>query len=196
MTIIIYHYHPETGAFSGSSIADISPLEPGVALLPDHATQLPPPQVEAPQVAVFRDGAWIIDAPHHHQQVETLAARLRAGITAERDRREAGTFQYRGRVIDCDPRAVQRITTAAMAAQAALAAGQAFSLDWTCADNSVLQLDAAGVIGMPLALAAFADELHQHARMLKQQVLAAEDEAALSAIDIHHGWPGDAMEGE
>ena len=76
-----------------------------------------------------------------------------------------------------------------MAAQAALATGQAFSLDWTCADNSLLQLDAAGVIGMPLALAAFADELHQHARMLKQKVAAAVDEVALAAIDIHADWP-------
>lgn len=123
---------------------------------------------------------------------DVLRTALLSAITAERDRREAGTFPYRGRAIDCDPRAVQRITTAAMAAQAALATGQAFSLDWTCADNSVLQLDAAGVIGMPLALAAFADELHQHARMLKELVMTAADEVALSAIDINHGWPGDA----
>lgn len=121
------------------------------------------------------------------------SARQLSAITAERDRREAGAFQYRGRAIDCDPRAVQRITTAAMAAQAALAAGKPFALDWTCADNSVLPLDAAGVIGMPLALAAHADALHQHARMLKQQVMVADDEAALSAIDIYHGWPGDAV---
>jgi hypothetical protein len=156
---------------------------------------------EVDYVRVREGGAFqIVDSEVVALPPETLAfAALRANqlaaINAERDCREAGTFPYRGRAIDCDPRAVQRITTAAMAAQAALATGQAFSLDWTCADNSVLALDAAGVISMPLALAAFADELHQHARMLKQQVLAAEDEEALSAIDIDHGWPGDVVGG-
>lgn len=110
-------------------------------------------------------------------------------ITQERNRREATVFQYRGKAIDCDPRAVQRITAAALAAQAALATGQPFTLDWTCADNSVLTLDAAGVAGMPVALAIYADALHRHARSLKQAVLEAEDMAALAAIDIQTGWP-------
>lgn len=123
---------------------------------------------------------------------KSLSAHIEAAgqrINAERDRREAGVFRYRGKLIDCDPRAVQRMTTAAMAAQAALATGQPFSLDWTCADNSVLTLDAAGVAGMPLALAAYADALHRHARGLKQAVLAAEDVAALDAVDVQAGWP-------
>lgn len=124
-----------------------------------------------------------------HDSLDNLRTSLKVDITLERDRREATVFRYRGKAIDCDPRAVQRITAAALAAQAALATGQPFSLDWTCADNSVLTLDAAGVAGMPLALAAYADALHRHARGLKQAVLAAEDVAALAAIDIQTGWP-------
>lgn len=123
---------------------------------------------------------------------KALSGRIEAAvqrINAERDRREAGVFRYRGKLIDCDPRAVQRITTAAIAAQAAAASDTSFNVDWTCADNSVLTLDAAGVAGMPLALAAYADALHSHARGLKQAVLAAEDVAALGAIDILTGWP-------
>uniref|UniRef100_UPI000A946295 DUF4376 domain-containing protein n=1 Tax=Gulbenkiania mobilis TaxID=397457 RepID=UPI000A946295 len=66
-----------------------------------------------------------------------------------------------------------------------------FSLEWTCADNSTLTLDAAGVIGMPVALAQHAAALHAHARTLKAAAEAAVDQADLAAVDIHAGWPGE-----
>lgn len=116
------------------------------------------------------------------------AARL-TDINAERDRREEAGFPYRGKWIDSTPRSVQRITAAALAAQAILASGQSYSVDWTCADNSTLPLDAHGVIGIPVALARHAAALHDHARSLKAAVEAADSEAALAAIDIQAGWP-------
>lgn len=141
----------------------------------------------------------ITDAEAADIQVPTIGqvkADLVTAITAERDRREAAGFAYLDCVLDSTPRSVQRITAAAFAAQAALSAGKSFELEWTCANNSALLLDAAGVVGMPVALAQRADALHQHARLLKQQVLAAENETTLMAIDIHNGWPGDAVGGE
>lgn len=116
-------------------------------------------------------------------------ASLIAAINAERDRRETAGFPYQDRWLDADSLSVQRITAAALAAQGALAAGQPFSLDWTCADNSVLALDVAGVIGMPVALAMHAAALHSHARTLKSAVEAAADQAALAGIEIQAGWP-------
>ncbi|MCL9847348.1 phage tail protein [Ralstonia solanacearum] len=56
----VYHYHPTTGEYTGSSPADHSPLEPGVALIPAHATTQAPPETGAREVAVFRDDAWHI----------------------------------------------------------------------------------------------------------------------------------------
>lgn len=121
--------------------------------------------------------------------VGPLKAAVRATINAARDQREQGGFPYAGRIVDSDIASCIRIAGAASAAQAALAQQQPFGVDWTCADNSVLSLDAAGVIGMLAALAVHSDAMHQHARTLKAQIDAAEDAAAVEAIDIESGWP-------
>lgn len=125
----------------------------------------------------------------HAPSLEQIKDRQLATINAARDRREEAGFPYRGKVLDSTPRSVQRITAAALAAQAILASGKSYSVDWTCADNSTLTLDAAGIIGMPVALAQHAAALHDHARSLKAAVDAADSEAALAAIDIQAGWP-------
>lgn len=117
----------------------------------------------------------------------TARAEVKAAITQERDSREAAGFEYLGKTIDSDPRAAQRISLAVQAAQAALAAGRPFSVDWTCADNSILTLDAAGVIGMPVALAMHAMTLHEQARTAKALADAAAM-ADLEAFDPIGGW--------
>lgn len=116
-------------------------------------------------------------------------ASLLAAITVERDRREEAGFPYMDRVLDSTPISVQRITAAALGAQAALAANEDFTVDWTCADNSVLTLDARTMMAMPLALSQYSATLHAHARSLKAAVEVATDKAALAAIDIQAGWP-------
>lgn len=40
----VYSYHPTTGAFIGTDTASESPLEPGVFLIPAHATKIEPPK--------------------------------------------------------------------------------------------------------------------------------------------------------
>ncbi|WP_152966587.1 DUF4376 domain-containing protein, partial [Gulbenkiania mobilis] len=99
---------------------------------------------------VWDGDAWVLDAAGEAQLVATRRTELLAAINAERDRREEAGFSYRGKLLDSTSRSVQRITAAALAAQAAVATGTPFSLEWTCADNSTLTLDAAGVIGMPV----------------------------------------------
>jgi Domain of unknown function (DUF4376) len=110
-------------------------------------------------------------------------------VNAERNRRETAGFPYQGKTLDSDPVSVQRITVAVQAAQAALSAGQPFAVEWVCADNTTLALDAAGLIGMPVALAAHANALHMHGRSLKAQITAATNAAELDAIDVLTGWP-------
>lgn len=51
----VYHYDPETNELAGTSIADCSPLEPGVRLLPLFATYLVAPVTGEREVAVFDD---------------------------------------------------------------------------------------------------------------------------------------------
>lgn len=55
----IHHYHPETLEYVGESEADESPLEPGVFLIPAHATELAPPKAQAGKVRAFEAGAWV-----------------------------------------------------------------------------------------------------------------------------------------
>lgn len=123
------------------------------------------------------------------QYLATRKARLRAQVNAERDRRETGAFPYQGKLLDGDEHSVKRILTSVQAAQLALAAGQPFAIDWVCADNSILPLDAEGMIGMPAAMAAHGYALHQYGRTLKAQIDAAADMAELDTIDPATGWP-------
>ncbi len=112
-----------------------------------------------------------------------------AQINATRDATEQGTFTYLGKQIDADPVSVQRITVACNTAQMAIAANVPYSLEWSCADNSLLALDAAGVLGMMQALGSHGLATHMHARGLKTAVLAATTVAQVVAVDLVTGWP-------
>ena len=57
----IYNYAPDTGIFYAEALADESPLEPGVFLIPAFATTLKPPKAAFPKVAVFQNGKWIVE---------------------------------------------------------------------------------------------------------------------------------------
>ncbi|TDQ40945.1 DUF4376 domain-containing protein [Tepidicella xavieri] len=114
---------------------------------------------------------------------------LRARVNAERYRQETMPLTYLGKTFDADERSIQRITGAVQAAQAAVSAGAPFSIDWVCADNTEITLDAQQMIGMPAALMQRVYAVHLHARQLKAAVDAATTEADLAAIDIATGWP-------
>jgi len=68
----IYHYHPVTHGFTASGLADASPLEPGVFLVPANATTIQPPSVAANQAAVFNGASWEV-VPDHRGEVYYLA---------------------------------------------------------------------------------------------------------------------------
>ncbi len=136
-------------------------------------------------IQISDENAAAMAEPSIHQ----LKAERLAAINVERDRREEAGFPYQNKVIDSTPRSVQRITTAALAAQVALKAGEPLTIVWTCADNSTLSLDAKSVLGMPVALAQYAATLHAHARTLKAAVTAAIDQTELDSVDILAGWP-------
>ena len=114
-----------------------------------------------------------------------LKEQRKTGINNERDYRETQGFTYNGKVFDSDQRSTDRIQVAAIAAQAALGGGQPFSVDWTTADNSVMTLDAVGMVSLAAAFAQYAAGLHETAKILKAQVDAAQDKAAVEAIV----WP-------
>lgn len=62
MNKTIYNYHPQTSEFINEVLAEESPLEPGVILLPAFATTAKPPKAASREVAVFADDQWHIMA--------------------------------------------------------------------------------------------------------------------------------------
>lgn len=54
----VYNYHSEYKHFTGESMADESPLEPGAFLYPSNSTTIAPPPHEYGKVSVWNDGFW------------------------------------------------------------------------------------------------------------------------------------------
>ncbi len=136
---------------------------------------------------VWSDALQTIRAPNAQETLDNRRVAVIEQINAERNRREQTSFPYLGKQIDSDPVSVQRITVATNTAQMALAAAVPYEVQWSCADNSILTLDAMGVLGMMQALGTYGLALHMYARGLKAAVLASTDP---ESIDILTGWPG------
>jgi hypothetical protein len=128
---------------------------------------------------------WLTKAWKDPRSLAELKATRWTEMKRHRDLLEASGFPYLGKRLDSDARSVQRINTAVQAAQAALAASQPFAITWTCADNSALALDGAGMLGVPVALALYADQLHQACKTLRAQIELATTPAQVQAI----AWP-------
>lgn len=87
----IYHYHQSTGEYLGEGAADESPLEPGVYLVPAHATTTAPPTAAAGKVRVWR-GEWVFEDaqadqpldPEYEPTPEELEQLAREAFKAER----------------------------------------------------------------------------------------------------------------
>jgi hypothetical protein len=60
----VWHYRAEDRVYNGlTSLADPSPLEPGVFLIPAHATEIEPPKVipEGQQAHFDGYGKWVLE---------------------------------------------------------------------------------------------------------------------------------------
>jgi hypothetical protein len=90
----IFHYHPETGVYLGQGLADESPLEPGVWLIPAHATGTQPPVAGESEQAIWANGAWAVEPiPAPEPEPETLPvvpAEPAAPLTPEQKLAAAG----------------------------------------------------------------------------------------------------------
>lgn len=60
----IYHYFAGSGEFFTQGLADPSPLEPGVWLVPAYATTVAPPAAPEGKRPVWRDDAWQLVEDH------------------------------------------------------------------------------------------------------------------------------------
>jgi hypothetical protein len=92
-------------------------------------------------------------------------------------------------VVDSDELSRSNISGAALGALIAQSASTPFSIEWTAKDNSVHTLDAAGMIGLGLAVLQHVSAAHDRARDLRAEIEAATDVPTLLQIDIDTGWP-------
>lgn len=132
--------------------------------------------------------------PPYVPTIVELAESTWSTVKTARDAAEQAGCPYMGKMLDSDSISVQRINTAVQAAQVAAAQKQAFSIDWTMQDNIVITMSIQDVLGMPVALAAYSNQLHEKARQCRENIdrivsdyragiiLEAEARAALATV--------------
>jgi hypothetical protein len=155
----------------------------------DRLTQV---RVELPPAEI--DGVWTQQWAVRDKTMEELVAvrdSLHDQRRTARTNAEMAGFVFQGKRIDSDRDSILRITQAALLASQALAASQPFAVEWVCADDSVLELDAAGMLAMQAALTAHGLACHNRSQALRDLIDAATDGSALSAAvnAIATGWP-------
>lgn len=113
--------------------------------------------------------------------LDELKLAKRAEINRARDAAEQGGFEYMGKIFDSDQVSCQRISTATQA-MSLMPASDENKITWTCQDNSTIELTAAELSGLVVALAAWSNTCHQKATTLKAQIDAAETAEELENI--------------
>lgn len=130
-----------------------------------------PPQPNDGSVFDFSSGEWAFDIE--------LARSLRwTEVKGSRSAYEFGTFELNGNVYQCDEVSQRRIQGAVQLA----VLDSEMTIDWTLADNSVIQLTAAQLIVVGGALAAHVNLSHERGRILRAEIEMASTEIELEAI--------------
>lgn len=121
---------------------------------------------------------WVIS----QDGLQSAKAAARLKINLARDRAERGGFDAYGKVFDSDDKSINRILSSAQAASAAKSASLPMSVEWTCADNSTITLDADMLLALPLHMAMAGNAIHAKAKALKASIDAASSFSEIEAI--------------
>lgn len=125
---------------------------------------------------------WRVAAGAPSRTLAQVKADKAAQINSIRDTFEQTSFPYLNTDFDSNPISVSRIAIAVQAAQAAMGAEQEFELQWTDKHNNVVTLSALNLVLMPVALATYANTLHQQAKTVKALINAATTITEVEAI--------------
>ena len=124
-------------------------------------------QNEGTTIEDLGDGRYkIVELPK--PSLNELKEAKREEINAARNAAEQGGFEYMGKVFDSDPISCIRISSAAQAMQAAAMAEETPIITWTCQDNTTIDLNAAELMGLVVALAEWSNTCHQKATTIKE----------------------------
>ena len=123
---------------------------------------------------------------HFGTDLKSLKKKKIEEFKATRNEKESGGFPYMGKILDSDATSCQRIAMAAQSATTAILTNQSFpEIKWSCADNTILMLNAQSLAGVPVALAMFSAQLHETYGHLKSRVEMAKNKEELELIK----WP-------
>jgi hypothetical protein len=109
---------------------------------------------------------WFVEA-QPTEEVRPKLHRLRKKL---RTQKETAGFEFRSKIIDSDRDSILRITQAAAVASQKIQAGLPYNVDWVCQDDSILSLDAVGVLEMQQALASHGYACHVESINLKSLI--------------------------
>lgn len=134
--------------------------------------------------------------------LDQLKAGKRAKVNQIRDEKQNGPAPTPFGPVDNDDSSKIKLNGAVTMAMLATQQQQAFAIDWTMHDNSVVACDAVKMMQLGEAAGAHVAAVHKHSTELKAQIeaIAVVDTGnatadlktavdALSAIDINAGWP-------
>jgi len=180
MTKTVYNYDPLTGAFISEALADESPLEPGVFMVPANATELKP----SSQKDIWCAGKWTVAFVPVIDPVAALAAAKKAAFLTI-DQFHAATVQK----LVGNPTQVEKdtwslkleVASAITNKTSVSAAGQAFLAGAGMTTDAAKAAWAASVLAKSAAYAqvvGLAEKLRNTARTV---VKTATDKASLKA---------------
>lgn len=147
----------------------------------ERTGEIVPPQPSSCHIYDAEEGLWV--------DTKTLASSKTSAwerIKQARTEAECSNFICHGEAYQANK---ENISCAAQLASQAQAAGEAYLIDWTLADNSIATLDAAGMIAVGAALAVHISETFAIARNLREQIAAAVSIEQADAIQ----WPAQAV---
>lgn len=197
----IHHYHPETADYLGPGVADESPREPGVFLLPAYTTALAPPAEHPEFRRVFRNGAWgYVPKETGGGEEPTPQPVITASmVDAERDRRIIDGFTFGGILFQSRPEDRENIAGAkSLASDAIILGAEAGDLSWRklldedgpevfvwiAADNSLVPMDAHTVVRF-----AYAAVSHKERMIFAARAVKSMDPIPLDYAENAAYWP-------
>ena len=187
--------HDADGWFTGLALlndSDLSPLEPGVYLIPGNALEAEPPEPTGGRWPRVVDGVWVLadresGEPQDMPEAETLRHDLRTDLTTEYERRmQAIAAGYPPSERESWPVQTQEAY--------ALLADSTVSTPWIDSAAVARGVDRFGlalrIVAKDAQYRVFSGTLSGVRQRIEDAIDAAGDDAqALQAIDVTAGWP-------